>query len=122
MTRLNPRERRASFRFDKVISVQVGSADFGEMSAVARNISDGGMQIETPCPLPLGSEVRIHFEIPGAHAAITARAEVKNHYSFNYNDGGQPRSARGMGVRFLEFIQDGGDRLKVSLKTLRVLH
>lgn len=122
MTKPKPRDRRASLRFDKVISVIIGSEDYGDVAAVARNISAGGMQIETPCPLPLGTEVRVRFRIPDSHASITARAEVKNHYSFNYSDGGEIRSARGMGVRFLEFIEDGGERLRMSLTRFRTLH
>src|SRR5688572_7194326 len=98
-----PRDRRASIRFDKVFRVIVQTEGYGEMHAIARNISEGGMMIETPLPFPLGTELTIAFEMPDSHAAITAKAEVKNHYAFNYNESGEPRAARGIGIRFLEF-------------------
>jgi hypothetical protein len=119
---VNNKDQRLSMRFEKVIPVGVESEDFGEVGAVARNISAGGMLIETPAPLPLGSEVRVHFQIPDSQASIVARAEVKNHYAFNYCDGGEPRHARGMGVRFLEFVEDGGEVLRLSLTRFRTLH
>lgn len=109
-------------RFDKVFKVFLSSELFGEMAAVARNISEGGMLIEMPAPMPLGSEVRVHFEMPDSQAEITARAEVKNHYAFNYCEEGETRSARGMGVRFLEFTEECSDVLRLSLSGARTLH
>jgi hypothetical protein len=119
-----PRDQRSSVRFDKVFEVLISSADFGEVSACARNISTGGMQIETPCVLPLGSEVRVRFQIPDSDASIVARAEVKNHYTFNYSEKGEPRWARGMGVKFVEFVEDGDEELARSLPRarMRTLH
>jgi len=109
-------------RFDKVIPVHLQSEDFGEIGAVARNISAGGMLIETPAPLPLGSVLRVRFQFPDSYATITARAEVKNHYAFNYGRAGQVCAARGMGVRFTEFVEDGDERLRSDLRKLRPLH
>ena len=122
MTLLKPRDQRASMRFEKVIPVAVETEEFGEIGAVARNISAGGMLIETPSPMPLGSEVRIHFQIPDSQGTLVARAEVKNHYCFNYCEDGAPRHARGMGVRFLEFLEDGEERLRLTLTRFRTLH
>ena len=51
------------------------------------------MLIETPFPPALGTEVRIHFQIPDSQASIMVRAEVKNHYVFNYSDNGDPKVA-----------------------------
>ncbi len=122
MTLPKARDQRAAMRFEKVIPVAVESEDYGELGAVARNISTGGMLIETPSPMPLGSEVRVHFQIPDSQASVVVRAEVKNHYAFNYCDDGEPRHARGMGVRFLEFVEDGGEVLRLSLTRFRTLH
>lgn len=116
------REKRAAVRFDKVIAVAVESEDFCEMTAVARNISAGGMLIEISSPMPLGSEVRVHFQIPDSQASFSARAEVKNHYAFNYCEDGAYKHARGMGVRFLEFVEDGAEQLRLSLTRARTLH
>jgi hypothetical protein len=95
-------------RFNKVFSVILSSEE-GEIEAVARNISAGGMLIETPSLPPLGSEVRVSFRVPDSDACLVARAEVKNHYVFNYYEGEGLRWARGVGVRFLEFLSDAGD-------------
>jgi PilZ domain-containing protein len=107
-------EQRGSIRFNKVFEVMVSSEDFGEITCVARNISLGGMLIETPAMLPLGSQLSVRFPIPDSDGSLVARAEVKNHYVFNYVDGGVFRWARGMGVRFVEFLEDG-DKLRASL-------
>jgi hypothetical protein len=105
----HPREQRASIRFEKVFRVVLRGEVFGEIEAVARNISAGGMLIETPSLPPLGSEVEVRFQVPDSDACLVARAEVKNHYVFNYNENGYLRWARGIGVRFLEFTSDTGD-------------
>jgi hypothetical protein len=121
----HPREQRATIRFNKVFEVSLSSEDYGEIGAVARNISIGGMLIETPSVPPLGSEVRIRFQIPDSDASIIVRGEVKNHYVFNYAEAGALRWARGIGVRFLEFLADGADQLRVSLggrTRMRTLH
>ena len=122
MALTSPREQRTSFRFIRVIPISYASEEFAEVRAVARNISSGGMLIETPFPPALGSEVRIHFQIPDSQASIMARAEVKNHYVFNYSDKGEPRVARGMGVRFLEFVEDGEQAMRSSFARWRTLH
>ena len=119
MTSTWPREQRANIRFDKVFEVTLASEGYGEIDAVARNISLGGMLIETPTMPPLGSEVRIRFQIPDSDASIVVRGEVKNHYVFNYADGSALRWARGIGVRFIEFLSEGADQLRISLSRTR---
>jgi c-di-GMP-binding flagellar brake protein YcgR len=122
MSQVRPRDQRTSIRFNKIFKVTVSTEEFAEIDAVARNISAGGMLIETVSPSPLGSEIRVRFDIPDSQASIVARAEVKNHYVFNYNEDGRPRWARGMGVRFLEFVEDGEEMLRLSLTKCRTLH
>jgi len=116
------RDLRTSIRFTTVLPVHIRAPDFAEVTAIARNISSGGMLLETPVSLLLGSELEVRFEIPDSHASIRVRAEVKNHYAFNYVQHGAIVSARGVGVRFLEFIEDGGELLRLSLTRMRTLH
>ena len=116
------RERRRTMRFDKVFPVTVSSEHYGEVGAVARNISSGGMLIETGVQFPLGSLVHVHFQIPDSSEDISACAEVKNHYSLNYCEGPLQCSARGVGVRFLEFQEADEGRLRDSLTPYRTLH
>ena len=115
-------DQRLHMRFDKVFPVVVGSEVFGDSSGIARNISAGGMLVEMFDPLPLGSFVTVHFRIPDSHGDIVARAEVKHHYCFNYASNGHPASSRGIGLRFVEFIEDGAARFVRSLVRQRVLH
>ncbi len=115
-------ERRESHRFDKAFQVEISSAVFGSYMCVARNISAGGIFLETFDPLPLGSEVRVHFEIPDSNGEVVAVGEVKNHYYLNYHQDGAPKSLMGMGVRFKGFEEDGEDTLEQGLMGFRTLH
>jgi PilZ domain len=114
------REQRIHMRFDKLFPVVVGSELFGDCAAVARNISAGGMMVEVPDPLPLGSVVTVHFVCErddGQVDDMIARAEVKHHYCLNFGGPGEPGSTRAMGLRFLDF----DDRLPLELPGLRGL-
>jgi hypothetical protein len=102
-------ERRTAPRLDKVFPVFI-EGDGGAGLGVARNISDGGMFIETRDPQPLGSQVRISF--PSSSGDMTAVSEVRYvcHLTGRVGDAScAPRQAtvRGMGVRFLYFDADG---------------
>lgn len=112
-------EKRIHLRFDKIFAVVLGSELYGETVAVARNISAGGMLVQTPDVLPLGSVVTVHFQIGDSDDEILARAEVKHHLCLNFASAGdEPRAARGMGLRFIDF----DDNLPLSLPGLRVMH
>ena len=111
--------KRAWMRFDKVFPVVVESEIFGEINATARNISAGGILLELAEPLPLGTQVRIHFWVPDSQASIVARGEVKNHYFLNFADGGEARALTGMAVRFTSFEADMPSQ---ATSGLRILH
>src|SRR5205807_10629854 len=92
-------DKRQAVRFDKAFPVSISSDNFGEAHAVARNISSGGIMLETQDPLPLGTEVRVHFSMPDSHSEIVARGEVKNHYFLNFADSsGSAHLLTAMGV------------------------
>jgi hypothetical protein len=116
------RDLRTSIRFTTVLPIHIRAPEFSEVAAVARNISGGGMLLETQVVLLLGTELEVRFEIPDSHASIRVRTEVKNHYAFNYVHRGAIVSARGVGVKFLEFLEDGGELLRLSLTLMRTLH
>jgi hypothetical protein len=115
-------DQRIHTRFDKLFPVIVASELFGESRAIARNISIGGMLVEMASPLPLGAVVTIHFQVLREDKTIdeiVARAEVKHHYCLNYaSDDGDERSARAIGLRFLDF----DDRPGLELTWSRWLH
>ena len=83
-----PANKRQGLRFESVFPVILSTEEFGECNAMARNISAGGILIEMQEPMPLGTEVRVHFWMPDSQASIVARGEVKNHYFVNYVDRG----------------------------------
>ncbi len=113
-------DKRQTLRLDKLFAVSIVSPIFGELVAVARNISEGGMFVEMADPLPLGSVVQVHFEMPDSPGEIVAHGEVKGHYFVNFAERGEPRQVTGMGVRFLGF-DDGADGL-ISRCLHRTLH
>jgi hypothetical protein len=115
-------EQRRSIRFDKAFPVAIRSEAFGESSAVARNVSAGGIMVEVAEPLPLGTSVQVYFSMPDSHARIVARGEVKNHYFLNFADPkGGVRALSGMGVRFTAFDSDSDLLLGLGLTRLRTL-
>jgi hypothetical protein len=95
-------ERRASIRFDKAFPVYL-SGEEGVTRGIARNISDGGMFIETREPYRLGSRIKVTFVGADAHSEITMVAEVRYQCFLSYGgDGPGESQLRGMGVRFVE--------------------
>jgi hypothetical protein len=117
-----PREKRQHLRFDKVFPVRIESILFGQIPCVARNVSAGGIFIETSDLLPLGARVRVCFLTPDETSEIVGLGEVKNHYFINYVHGGASRSVAGMAVRFLSFEQESQQILRDCLDRFRVLH
>jgi hypothetical protein len=112
----NKDDRRSWTRLDKVFPVLVESNIFGFMNCVARNISPGGIFLETREPLPLGTPLRIYFSLPYGTGGIAATGEVKNHYYLNFGTDKGPCSVTGMGVRFTSFEDNGEHRLGSVLR------
>jgi hypothetical protein len=115
-------EQRAHLRFDKMFVVRLESLLFGESYCVARNVSAGGIFLELPDPLPLGSVVRVCFPVPDGSGDVVATGEVKNHYFINYTQGGTSRAVAGMAVRFTSFENESHHVLADCLSRMRVLH
>lgn len=115
-------EKRQHLRFDQLLAVSLEAPQHGAQIYVARNVSEGGMFLESREPLPLGCEVLVHFSIADDGVEIVARGEVKNHYFLNYNDATGPRAVSGMGIRFLEFERETQSLQADALNAKRVLH
>ncbi|HET6610775.1 MAG TPA: PilZ domain-containing protein [Kofleriaceae bacterium] len=115
------RDKRFHLRFDKVFPVIVGSEIYGDSPGIARNISEGGMLVEMVEPLPIGSLVTVQFEMPDSDDHIAVRAEIKHSYCFNFASTGEPASARGVGLRFIECVLLTA-RGRRALGAGRVLH
>ena len=96
-------DRRRTRRLDKAFPVWL-EGDRGGGMGVARNISEGGMFVETAEPQPLGSQVRVTF--PSQWGDMTAVAEVRYlcHLLGRLADGAPTHAAvRGMGLRLIYF-------------------
>ena len=99
------RERRMVDRFNKVFSIYI-TGPWGTSFGIARNISEGGMFIETPDPYPLGSRMQVTFSLPQSVTEMTALAEVVHLCFLNRTPAGAPRRVMvGMGVRFVGFAE-----------------
>jgi hypothetical protein len=96
-------ERRDAARLDKVFRVYL-EGDHGCGLGIARNISRGGIFVETRAPQPIGSQVRITF--PSESGNMLAVAEVRYVCHLLARGPGRlpgPLVLRGMGLRFLYF-------------------
>jgi len=99
------KDRRTASRLDKLFPVWL-EGDNGGGLGIARNISEGGMFVETRTPQPLGSQIRVTFPADGAE--MTAVAEVRYVcHLMGRGRGGETTAVRGMGVRFLYFDPQG---------------
>ena len=105
-------EKRIHTRFDKAFLVVIGSELYGDSTAIARNISAGGLLVEMTYAPPLGTVVTVHFQYARDEVVdeIVARAEVKHHHYLNFTGGDEASSTRAIGLRFIEFL-DPGDRI-----------
>ncbi len=96
-------ERRSDGRLDKVFPVWL-DGDRGGAHGVARNISPGGLFVETPVTQPIGSQVRVTFT--SGDQEMVAVGEVRYVCALTGQPaapGRGPVGVRGMGVRFLYF-------------------
>lgn len=72
-----------------------GSVEFGRkgggdrLAGQCKDVSLGGMYLQTPNPLPFGAELLLHVTFPGASAPFTIPAVVR-----------WTRPGQGMGVQF----------------------
>lgn len=99
------RERRSASRFDKVFPVYLGSQE-GVCRGIARNISNGGIFIETSDPQPLGGQVTVCFADERAGVEISAEAEVRYQCVLEYGAPKGKAALRGMGLRFVRFLPE----------------
>ena len=100
-------EKRIHSRFDKAFLVVIGSELYGDTTAIARNVSAGGILVEMSYAPPLGTVVTVHFQHARADDLmdeIVARAEVKHHHYLNFTGGDEAASSRAIGMRFIEFL------------------
>ena len=108
-------DRRRSNRFDKAFPVYLAGEN-GMARGVARNISSGGMFIETAGGFSLGSRVVVTFTPAEGSAEIVAQAEVRYQCALEYGGrGGKIQQLRGIGIRFLSFETSRDERASAQV-------
>jgi PilZ domain len=96
-------ERRQAPRLDKVFRVYL-EGERGMGLGIARNISEGGMFVETRAPQPIGTQLRITFPSDSGEMACIAEVRYVCHLLGRTTAASPgPLALRGMGVRFLYF-------------------
>ena len=106
------RERRRSGRVPVEIQIQYETAD-GFFEDYIRNLSLGGIFIETPKPLPMNTKLKVQFSLPDMSAPIVADGVVVHTLRL-----GQPKnpSVSGMGIRFSELDAASTETLESYLQ------
>ncbi len=99
-------ERRGGARLDKVFAVWL-EGEHGCGMGIARNISEGGMFVESSTSHPIGSQVSVVF--PSESGDMTAIAEVRYvcHLVGRRAGADIHAAVQGMGLRFLYFEARG---------------
>lgn len=85
--------RRTDPRYDRRIEIDI-VADGQSQTVVTRNISLGGVFVETIEPLAPQTKVAVRFRIPNQTDAIEVAGEVR------WIEKGAPGRLVGMGIRF----------------------
>jgi Tfp pilus assembly protein PilZ len=76
--------------------------------AFSRDVSLGGMFIETAIPLPIGSTITVRFNLDQKEKVVTAIAEVAYHVE-----------RMGMGVLFTQMSRPDRDAIREYVETLQ---
>jgi hypothetical protein len=96
-------DRRDGVRLDKVFPVYL-EGERGIGMGIARNISSGGLFVETRAPQAIGSQVRVTFPSDGGDMTAVAEVRYICHLLGRAEDPSRgPLTLRGMGMRFIYF-------------------
>lgn len=103
-------KRIATSRDTRIRSVQVSSDERHRIEQI-RNLSIGGVFVETGAPMRIGSVVELHFTLPGHEGEVGGRGVVR--WS---NDGSIRTQPRGMGIEFLEVFGGKAEALRAFVR------
>lgn len=107
-------EKRKEARIPVQLKVDVESPNNHYLFEYSSNLSQNGIFIQTPEPLPPGVQVNIQFALPNNYM-IRTRGEVI-WVNFEEDD-----EEPGMGVKFMGLQQEDRDMILNSLKKLAIL-
>jgi uncharacterized protein (TIGR02266 family) len=105
-------DRRRSKRTELLVRVDYATIDeiFSEFT---RDINEGGLFIETEKPRPPGTEVSMHFNLPGSTEALTTVGRVVRVST------GDDCSPAGMGIEFENLSDAARARINEIIRGLR---
>ena len=105
-------ERRRSDRAELIVRVDYSTIDelFSEFT---RDINEGGLFIETEKPRPAGTEVCLHFNLPGSDRTVKTSGIVVR--VSDGSDGGTP----GMGIEFDDLPAEARSHINQVIRSLR---
>lgn len=105
-------DRRRSERAELIVRVDYATVDelFSEFT---RDINEGGLFIETEKPRPAGTEVSLHFNLPGSDRTVKTTGIVVR--VSDGSDGATP----GMGIEFEELPPEARAHINQVIRTLR---
>lgn len=105
-------DRRRSARAPVTVRIDYGTVD--EMfSEFTRDINEGGLFIETDKPHEPGTELTMHFHLPGSGEALRTVGRVVRVTPSTLGSPG------GMGIEFDELTQDDCIRIDRMVRALR---
>jgi uncharacterized protein (TIGR02266 family) len=108
-------ERRRSSRAELIVRVDYSTVDemFSEFTS---DINEGGVFIETENPQPAGTEVALHFNLPGSDRLVKTTGVV-----VRVSDGKHGEPA-GMGIEFEDLPADARTHIDQLIRLLRSDH
>jgi len=106
-------ERRRSMRTELIVRVDYSTVD--EMfSEFTRDINEGGLFIETEKPQQQGTEVTMHFNLPGSEETVRTVGRVV------HVTPGDAANPPGMGIEFEELSPEDRRRIDALIRSLRI--
>jgi uncharacterized protein (TIGR02266 family) len=109
---LDAMDRRRSDRAELIVRVDYSTVDelFSEFT---RDVNEGGLFIETEKPRPAGTEVSLHFNLPGSDRTVTTTGLVVR--VSDGSDGSTP----GMGIEFEDLPPAARAHINEVIRALR---
>ena len=105
-------ERRRSDRAGLIVRVDYSTVDelFSEFT---RDVNEGGIFIETEKPRPIGTEVSLHFNLPGGEESVKTTGTVVRVCKDTDDE------VPGMGIEFEELPAEARGRINQLIRALR---
>lgn len=105
-------DRRKTTRADLIVRVDYQTVD-ELFSEFARNINEGGIFIESEHPHPLGTPVKLQFQVPGSQDPIRVSGLVVRVSE------GDPTEPAGMGIEFENLDAEARGLIDDLVRSLR---